>query len=78
MDVFILKCLKKLVFAVKRMLTYGSWDPYRPEDFLFPTVLPTQTKKSPDLSRKIPGTIFSGKSPKIPYDTYNSLKKHHN
>jgi hypothetical protein len=34
--------------------------------FLFPTVLPTQTKKSPNLSRKIPGTIFDGKSPKIP------------
>jgi hypothetical protein len=32
------------------------------------------------LSRKIPGTIFGGKSLKIPlrYLLYNSLKKHHN
>jgi hypothetical protein len=51
---------KKLVFAVKSILIYLSWDPYRPRDFWFLTVLPTQTKKSQD------------------FDTYNSLKKHHN
>jgi hypothetical protein len=34
--VFILSILKKLFFAVKSILTYWSWDPFRPEDFFVP------------------------------------------
>jgi hypothetical protein len=53
MDVFSYSnVFKKFAFAVKSLLTYRSWDPYRPEEFLFLVGLPTQIeKKSPKKSR---------------------------
>jgi hypothetical protein len=41
-------------------------------------MLPTQTKKSPNLSRKIPEPFLTENPLKFPCVTYDSLKKHHN
>jgi hypothetical protein len=74
--------LKKVCLRIKEpfnLLTYWSWDPYRPEDFLLFAGFPTQTEKSPlkspDFSITIHRTVFAENPLKFPYDTYFSQKK---
>jgi hypothetical protein len=46
--------------------------------FCSPQCCQPELKESPDLSRKIPEPFLMENPLKFPYDTNNSLKKHHN
>jgi hypothetical protein len=60
---FHIQMFQKACLRGKEHFNLLIWDPYRPEDFLFPVGLPAQTKKKIQILVKNSRTICGVKSP---------------